>query len=128
VLLRDKPYGHSRWASSSEAARYNPKGAHSNSPGLAAPARLYVCGLQVCPFAPRLRRLLPSLRRARRSILSINNPSESSLIDWMQVHALSRALLFLGGSDLTKLTMFSMGTPGVKISLIPIFLRLRMSS
>jgi hypothetical protein len=39
-----------RWASGSKAARATPKGAHSNSPGLAAPARFYVCGLQACPL------------------------------------------------------------------------------
>ena len=29
----------------------SPMGAHSNTLGLAAPARFYVCDLQVCPFA-----------------------------------------------------------------------------
>ena len=29
----------------------SPTSAHSSSPGLATPLRLYVCDLQVCPFA-----------------------------------------------------------------------------
>ncbi len=29
----------------------SPMDAHSNTLGLAAPARFYVCGLQACPFA-----------------------------------------------------------------------------
>jgi hypothetical protein len=51
VVLRRKPAGRSRWAAGSKAARADPKRAHSNSPGLAAPVRFYVRGLQTRPFA-----------------------------------------------------------------------------
>src|SRR5262249_26636274 len=44
------------------------------------------------------------------------------------IYCLSRAFLFLGGSEFTKLTISSRGAPGVKISLTPIFLRLWISS
>jgi hypothetical protein len=49
VVLRGKPSGRSRWAAGSKAARADPKGAHSKSPGLAAPIRFYVRGLQARP-------------------------------------------------------------------------------
>src|SRR5919106_3281781 len=52
VVLRARPSGRSRYAARSKAARADPKGAHSNSPGPPAPVRFYARGLQGRPFAP----------------------------------------------------------------------------
>src|SRR5262245_49359878 len=63
--------------------------------------------------------------------IKIHNPLRSlplSANAWKRIYRFSDAFLFLGGSEFTKLTISSSGAPGVKISLTPIFLRLRMSS